>query len=376
MFSGLTKCGVWMLLVILVVTCQPVLSDSRYASAATINLRSYGWEPPDRRSPVRNWPSIAIDHTGRVVVGFAVRERTGLVTRTKPSIDFRILRFSQNGKAELSLSLPTSAGGRTGIYLSDSDQIIVRANDSLQLLQDEVPPGVWKVLAPCAYGCNAEQSVSRHTLLLYTEQADPVTLIRLSEQPMLRRCGKERQFLKSMEDRIQNWPNAITDEFAYFLGGERDYRWHFCDYERRIELPMHAVGRFKVLNDKVFVANTYDTGKNGSRLEVISSDGQVKFRPEMGRYESAGSLFAPIRSSERGDRIAVDMFAIRGANRTLDISGHITAHRIAMYDIEAGKTIASIPVDPKPRYRFEFDLSPDGHHLAILDDDTVRIVDF
>jgi len=59
----------------------------------------------------------------------------------------------------------------------------------------------------------------------------------------------------------------------------------------------------------------------------------------------------------------------------LDISAHATARRIAVYDIEAGKEEASIPASVKHRYRLEFDLSPDGHRLAILEDDIVRVID-
>jgi hypothetical protein len=267
--------------------------------------------------------------------------------------------------------------GRTGIYLSDSDQIIARANDRLQLLeQSKTSLGVaWKTLAPCSLQCLVEQSNSRHTLLLYTAAADPVTFIRLSVQPESKRCGKEPQFIESSEDKIQNYPTSVTDEFAYWLGGGKTYRWPLCDYEHRVELPLHTYDRWTVLNDKIFIANSFNSRNNHFGLEVVSSGGQVKFRAEMGKHESADTLWAPIRSSERGDRVAVNLVTIRGGNRTLDISGHVTDRRIAVYDIEAGKEVASIPVNPKPRYRYEFDLSPDGKHLAILEDDVMKVVD-
>lgn len=71
----------------------------------------------------------------------------------------------------------------------------------------------------------------------------------------------------------------------------------------------------------------------------------------------------------------MDLLTVRSKNSTLDLSGHVTARRIAVYDVEAGKQLASIPVSPTPRYHFEFDLSTDGHRLAILEDDKVRVVD-
>jgi hypothetical protein len=95
----------------------------------------------------------------------------------------------------------------------------------------------------------------------------------------------------------------------------------------------------------------------------------------MVKHELADSLWAPIQSSEKGDRIAVDILTTRGGNRTLDISSHVTARRIAVYDIEAGKEVTSVSVNSTHPYRFEFDLSPNGRRLAILEDDVVKVVD-
>ena len=181
---------------------------------------------------------------------------------------------------------------------------------------------------------------------------------------------------------IQNLPQSITDVYAYFHGweagsGEFTYRWPMCDYEHRTEMALRIRGRWITLSDSLFVVNTdfRDKKNSVSGLEVISSDGREKFRPDMEKHESAGSLWMPIRSSEQGDRIAVDIFTIRGANQSLDISGHLTARRIAVYDINVGKELTSIPVNAKHRYRFEFDLGPDGRRLAILEDDVVRVVE-
>jgi hypothetical protein len=129
-------CNHWALLVVLVCAGQSVSAQtSRTESPVIISLRSYGWEPSDRLDHSR--PLIAVDHEGRTVVGFTVRQRTGLVTRSQPSLDFHIVRFSPNGKVDLSLSLPTHVKGRNGIYLSAADQIIARANDNPQFLHFE-----------------------------------------------------------------------------------------------------------------------------------------------------------------------------------------------------------------------------------------------
>ena len=372
-----------LLLIVAILACsyQPLLGRSRSAAATTFVLQNYGWEAPERRDI--NAPSIAIDHGGRVLLSFIVRERNGLVARDRPSLNLRIVRLSSDGRSDLSLSLPTNEGGRSGIYLSDADQIIARANERLELLQeDNANPNnaVWKILAPCAMRCTIVQSPSRRTLHLYTADADfPVIVIHLSREPTVIRCGKAHQLIASSEDEIQNYPHSITDEFAYFHGGNAGtgpfaYRWPLCDYDHRIEMPLRTGGRWAVLSDNLFVVDTHLNRDGDKGVEVISTDGHEKFRPTMLKHESAGG-WSPIRSSQRGDRIAVDVVARRGGNRTFDISSHVSARRIAVYDIEAGKEIASIPVNPKYKYRLEFDLSPDGHRLAILEDDVVKVID-
>jgi hypothetical protein len=328
----------------------------------TLDLRSYGWEPPWERQHEINMPSIVVDHKGRVVLGFTAQARSGLVTRNQPSLDFRIMRFSPDGRVDSSLSLPTHEKGINSVYLSDTDQIIARANDSLQFLQADdgnLQKGAWKTL--CARSCGVMQSPTRRTLVLTVKGADsPLTIVRFSEQLALRRCGSF------------NYTQYITDEFAYYHNWEPEsgyftHRWPLCQYERRVDVPLPARGRWAVLNDDTFVV--YSNDKKDEGMEVVSLDGHVKFRPTMQKHELASPT---IKTSERGNVIAADLVTIKGRNDTLDIAGHVTSHRIAVYEVEVGKQLASIPVAPQSRH-FEFDLSPDGHRLAILEDDLVKV---
>ncbi len=361
-------------MVVAILVCPHFLQAQSVANISVLNLREYGWEAPEPHRHSADRPSIAIDRQNRVVVGFTVQERAGLVTRAQPSLALRLIRFLADGKPDLSLSLPTNAAGRTAVYLSDSDQIIARANDSLQLPEESKTnpqEWIWKTVAPCAERCLIEQSNSRHTLLLYTAEADPVTLIRLSQEPESKQCGNSPRLIEIAEDKIQNYPQAITDTFAYFSGQTRrlepfTYRWPLCDYEHRTEIRPPLRGRITVLGDETFATGEKD-------LEVVSAE-HILFRQSMAKHESWDNFWVPIRSSERGDRIAVDILTTRGGNRTLDISSHVTARRIAVYDIDAGKEVASIPVKATHRYSYEFDLSPDGKRLAILEDDKVSVV--
>lgn len=356
-------------------TTEPVLGQEQppVSTVFTSELREYGWEPPERQHEP-NMLSIAVDHQSRVLLGFTVLERQGLVTRDQPSLSFHIVRLGHDGKVDLSLSLPTHTTALNSIYLSDTDQILARANDGLQfLLSDEgnQQKPVWKTLASCAMRCRIIQSNSRHTLILYDDNADqPLRIIYLSQEPVLKQCGKV-----ASEDKSQNYPRSITDEFAYFNVWEASggvYREPLCDHGHRSQLAPQIRGSWAALNDNTFVVYTSSRRTGDRELEVVSADGQVKFRPTMVKHESAGT---PIRSSEQGNRIAVNVLMIRGRNTALDISGHVAAGRIAIYDIESGKQAASIALNRMHRDGFEFAISPDGHYIAVREDDALRLIE-
>lgn len=366
------KVQVVVFILALALQANPCRGDA--LTTATVDLRSYGWEAQGRKRVV--WPFITVDHEGRVVVSYATRVRTQLVTRDRPSLDLRVLRFSEDGKLDLSLSLPTNLAGNNSIYVLDSGQIIARANDSLQLYQEDTR--TWKVLAQCGPQCSMQQSVTRRTLALRNGYKAPLLVIRSSPVPRLQQCDKVP---KSSEDPVRHYPSAITDEFAYYSGSDGleqfTYRWPFCDYEDREEMPLQPGGHWDVLNDHMFVLYPYDPHNKRRTVKVVFSDGRVVFELTNGEREHTGSLWNPTRSNERGSRIAIDIVTLRGGNRALDISGHPTARRIAVYDIELQKEVASIPVRSKYHdpFEFGFDLSPNGGRLAILEDGTLKVID-
>ena len=347
-------------------------TQHRLTQVVVLDMRRYGWEEPSQGQSDR--PIIAIDHKGRLVVGHTVRERYGLVTRNQPSLEFQFLRLTSNGTIDLSASLPTNVGGGSELYLSDTDEIVVRENDSLQWLQSYTGTSdgvLWTFLTPCTRGCRVTQSYSRHTLLVYNDSVDiPVTIVTLSEPPVVHRCSKVSQLMDLSEDQI--YPHLTTDRFAYSIRGGKAYRWRHCEYDRRVALPLDGNGRWEVLNDDSFVANTYDVHAHHCGLKVVSATGEVRFRPTLSKYESVSTLWEPIRRNENGNRIAVDVVTIGGDHPSLDIPGHVKARRIAVYDIASGTEVASISVASKHRYRYKFDLSPDGHRVVVIEDDIVR----
>ncbi len=140
---GLKQRCSWVVATILICAVRLVSAQSPAANIRVLNLRDYGWQVPDplqpREGDAVERRSIAVDHNGRVFVAFTVREHSGLVTREQPALSLHIIRFSPAGKADPLFSLPTNGWRSNSIYLSDSDEIIVRANDTIQFWQ--VDPG-------------------------------------------------------------------------------------------------------------------------------------------------------------------------------------------------------------------------------------------
>src|SRR5215472_11081099 len=95
------------------------------------------------------------------------------------------------------------------------------ANDDLLLLESDA--GGWERIVKCGWRCGILQSPSRHPLLFHPEgdtkgANPPLTVIDTSHILSVKRCGQPSELIRSSEDQLQNWPQAISDKFAHFSG--------------------------------------------------------------------------------------------------------------------------------------------------------------
>src|SRR5208282_397514 len=154
--------------------CSAAYAQSQAAKVVLFRLGDYGWRPLSK-SQQGEWHGtrnqrVAIDHKGRILVGFAARENADLATREHPALSFHILRFTSEGKLDRSLVVPTEDYFTNGLYLGPNDQIFARANDAFQVLSEQNAAGtygaVWRSLIPCSTNCWIHQSPSRQTLII------------------------------------------------------------------------------------------------------------------------------------------------------------------------------------------------------------------
>jgi hypothetical protein len=366
-----------------------VYAQSQTAKLLKLNLENYGWQPlpKEQRGEWGGTRSqlVSIDHQGRVLVGFTVRENYSLATREEPGLSFHVLRFTSDGKIDLSLVLPTNSFFTNGIYLGPNDQIFARANGTLQWTAEEggtrKEGADWRSLVSCPRNCNISQSSSRRTLTVSSyskEMSDREYDRGIHTNTMLDASSTPPRV-------VQDCPNTgaeITDKFSFKFSdniGTDVRRWPLCDPAHGTELPLDMRGGgVSALNDEALLL--LGTGKDRRGIYLVRPDGQIKFHNEMRKHDVVGDN---VRSDEHGERFAFTVQTWSGGVPALDIGGKVVAFRVVVYS-ETGQELATVSLDPhcanvslNPYYyrNFDFSLSPDGHRLATLDEGMVTVVD-
>jgi hypothetical protein len=363
-------------------------AQSNASTVLKLNLESYGWQPlpKQQRGEWRGTRSqlVSIDHQGRVLVGFTVRENYSLATREHPGLSFHILRFTSDGKVDVSLVLPTNSLFTNGFYLGPNEQIFARANGKLLWASEDASTRGededWRPLVPCPKNCHISQSPSRRTLSVSTYSKEPGD----REYDRGIRTNTMLDASSSPPSVVQDCPHSrgiITDKFGYQSsdGFSTDVRrWPLCG-QHDVELPLDMRGGLvRALNDEALLL--LGTRKDRRGIDLVSPNGQLKFHHEMPKDDVVGD---EVRSDESGDRFAFTVQTWRGGVPALDIGGNLSGFRVVLYS-DAGRELAAVPLNqelanvslnPHDYRLFDFSLSPDGHRLAILDESVVTVVD-
>lgn len=351
-----------------------------------LQLESLGWQSPPKmhRGEMDLNPShlIAIDHKNRVIVGFVIQENVkDLAAKSHPGFMFRILRFTREGTVDLSLALPTNNWHDNGVYLDESDDILARADDVLQMLPSKYEKGDrhldWQSLAACGPRCVIEQSFSRGTLVLLNLDSDPpVSILQESPPRVVKRCQRT-------QSGFDRYSQRFTDAFAYWITGGAwpaplpvIDRWPLCDYEKKtqMQVPSGEFGAIFPLNDRLAVVSgskrLQQKEKSERVIGVISTDGSAKFIVQLPKRDQPETW---VQGDENGDRFAVSIATWHGGSRWLDISGNRVARRIVVYNAVIGKELASFA--STPHALIDLAMSPDGHRVAVMANDIVTIAD-
>lgn len=283
-----------------------------------------------------------------------------------------MLRFDARGNLDLSLAIPTNSWHDDGVYLDAADDVLAQANDKIQVLtaSDEThsDESRWRILAPCGQSCVVKQSVSRGTLVLQDlATAAEVYVLQGSPPNRVEHCSASS---------FDGFFNSLTDDFAYYYHDSGNppmpppvfYRWPFCDFSHRSELPINLrIAEVRALNDNSFLV------AHAGKLAIYDANGNVKreVQMRMAERESGG---ARGQMSENGDRVAINASTWKGGVPALDIGSHMVAQRVIVYDLAEGDQLVSVPVSPV-WFFLPLVMSPDGHRVAFLVKGILTIVD-
>jgi len=233
---------------------------------------------------------MRVDSTGRVLVGYPAREGNELAIRGNPRLLFHILRFTSDGKLDLSVSLPTDNIPHNAIFLDAHDHLLVVANGLLQMLtgDDEMPvqQRTWRVITSCSWpaeGCRVEQSPTRQQLFI-TKCPESNPFCEIPGLTVYDTSLREPQSTKTCTRR----GGRTTDKFGYLSGWDKGYytrRYPLCGADTPQDLPVHDAV-CAVLNDSLFVVRS---GKDERLLAVITEQGDTKFQLHLPKHDTPAS---------------------------------------------------------------------------------------
>jgi WD40 repeat protein len=351
----------------------------RIAAAQTlqysVHLQDYGWRPETlplahRERSSNQTTHLAFDGSGRLFVGVSLQGDAKLVRPGEPNNIFRVLILdSQTGKDESSHDYPTQSTERVGLNLTEKGNLVVTANDKVQLIgEDGIPKRTFDIPIPTKdnliHGISVLESPSGKTLLLQIDWNTSYFLA-TDSLSLIAHCDGHP------ESHFRDVPEAFSDNIQLHfdsskIGFNRLWAAPLCgsptvlwNYGMKIFEPV-------LLDDSTAleIGTPLEDG-NASTFEARKVSGEILWDDELPKHFLTATIpGGSVRVSKDGFHFAEEDFELRGGSRVLDIDSKAKSIWVRVYDAQTGKQLGLVPV-AKPGIR-EFALSPDGRRVATL----------
>jgi hypothetical protein len=195
------------------------------------------------------------------------------------------------------------------------------------------------------------------TSLQLLDSVDLAPLKRCVYDPYQRVTSVSDQFFASLSPGPASDPLLRKVTVSQVCGNELyQYNWHG-----------DPTAAFLVGDDGLLLAGS------STNIEFRRSQGtKVLWRDSFDKHHD--QVANHIETSADGKILVVAVKTFGGGNGRLDISQHLKAERLAIYDSSSGERIRVISVTPIAPSIFGFSVAVDGRNLAYLADGVVEIV--
>ncbi len=366
-------------------------SDPQSASTAvqlsptrSLSLKTCGWEPEPLvvhhtgYIPVK----LAFDHRGNLWTGYTKKSQQ-VVPRSTPELGalYNVVELSGNPtQCVVQMKLPTTESSPVAVLFSDKDDMLVVADDKLHVVDQNgfKERAAFALLRPSDQArYQVLQSPQRKSLVAvvdgFTRADSSYTWLDSASLQVLHSCSyppvpEHYVRLRSFADDGR----FIEVEHGPGTQGHWISEGRYCSAKTIIP-PDHiqpaaaimlesetAYFRDNLLNDNLPSIVVYD--RAGTLLHSVP-----------GHDKESMSANSGVAVSEDGRRAAVLLDITSGGARWLDVSSHVAARRVDIYDTATWTRIAQIKLSSKGEAELAF--SPDGKTLAIQINDLVQFYD-
>ena len=363
---------------------QPASTGVQLSPTRSLSLKACGWEPEPLVVHHTGYVplKLAFDHRGNLWTGYT-KKLQQVVPRSAPELgaQYNVVELSGSPtQCVVQMKLSTTESSPVAVLFSDKDDMLVVANDKLHVVdqngfKERAAFDLLRASDQARY--QVLQSPQRKSLVAladgFTRADSSYTWLDSASLQVLPSCSyppmpEHYVRLRSFADDGR----FIEVEHGPGTQGHWISEGRYCSAKTIIP-PDHiqpaaaimlesetAYFRDNLLNDNLPSIVVYD--RAGTLLHSVP-----------GHDKESMSANSGVAVSEDGRRAAVLLDITSGGARWLDISNHVAARRVDIYDTTTWTRIAQIKLSSKGEAQLAF--SPDGKTLAIQTSDLVQFYD-
>jgi|WetSurMetagenome_2_1015567.scaffolds.fasta_scaffold67788_1 hypothetical protein len=365
--------------IVLIIGC--LLSYSYlHAASWNIDLHQYGYMKPPSRGVYPEGAQSVSQYLDFTVEGNIV---AGLVTRTSgasssipefSSLTWRTLVFGLDGKLIAKSETPTKSWHENALFAGSKGTLLIRTANKLTLISEDGNSIAKKVLS-------TEINDSRAYWWIYPFPN--------RQSFLLSEAHGQIEVINSGD--LKTRANCTINEFAETVTGVSDNRTLIKSNVRSTTGKPHAMLRLAVKRTCGVLEFSFDFQPNEySPMEThLLSDKKVLMAgsaPSIILYEEGKEQWRDsfdnkhdlidyrVRADAQGMFFALLIKTFAGGSDFWDTNSHLKAMKVIVYSASNGKRLLEVPITPLPGSIFDFALSRDGKHLAILSDGELRLI--